>query len=1231
MDPALSKLVSGGAADDEVRVLIRLRDPARTPDLARIVSRFGDVVTARVPRGSITRLWADDTTWSVKAPHAYAPEVESLTEEGPGAATTTVPTAYTGHGVVLGVADWGCDFAHPDLRNADGTTRLLALWDQRPAAPGGAQPYGYGRIHDADRINAALARPDPYRALGYHPADFDYGAGAHGSHTISLAAGNGRGGGPRGVAPSAALVFVNLRKGETRPLGDSVELLESIDFIHRIAGRPCVISLSLGRHAGEHTGCTLVERAMDHLLAVTPGLAIVQSCGNYYQRRAHASWLLRRGETRSFAVRADSADRTTNEVDIWYEGRDTLTVEVTAPDGSQRCVVRQGEQATLTAEDRQIARVYHRACDPNNGDHQCAVFLEPHAGEGDWTIALHAEDVVDGRVHAWIERDGGCRSCQSHFDREDSDPRTTTGSIANGFRTIVVGAYDALQSDRPRAPFSSVGPTRDHRDKPDLVAPGVQVLGARSQPRDGDRNSLYVGMSGTSMAAPQVAGAVALLFEAAGRLLPIDETRRLLLAGCDPPSKDTQGLGSGYLNVEQSLAHLFAQEPTVNPIPSGLGAADLFDAYAVRRSGPGNFDVIGAPREPLQVPLRAGDLVITSPRGIPYASVSVLAGPDVLTHPQAGRGRPPGRYVAVLDGPARLVADLGGTLLPYTLILRSREDAESEPGLWVPRAERVPHAKSAGLSHVRTAPWRLVMHTIEAEPSVDGFRAMVARHPSPAHLWAMPSADLLLQVIPLDRAAYALKHPSGTVETNRSRAVQVEIWGNAANMANAPRETLDWLAERVLRPVAELVPLNLLNVKATGGRECYGARAACRMSDAEWAAFDGVCGHQHVPNNSHWDPGRLDLGYLARRAGSPAAEAETVDDAERTTASAAARLEWLDLSTTTGGDGAAHLYYLASGPPGGGGSTFRLRVTNTNTVSNFRNPRLKVRLLADDPSGKPVVIPLGGQGDKPWKIIRSEEVPDESSRVIELELDRATRWKAYDPDSPRRWIEVEYHWYEGGLGGYVAHYTATRLSFFLVAPFELLAGRKRFVEDRPLDDPAQYRGYWRLLWANADPRPATYTLSIEASASLARSGEISVTTATTLTRAKEESHTITDTAELSAGFSVQSMLTLGQKFGTSVSSGVRWNETLAKALTTVASRSRTFTQGHTERFQTSGTIPAAPPGREQVLYAYPILGLYEVPVVIYGGANGLGQATTRKTDVVPVVWLRGWGAKVELL
>jgi subtilisin family serine protease len=733
VDPALQELVEQGAPEDEVPVLLRLRDPDAPPSGARIVSRFGDVATVRVRRGAIPEVWADDTTLSVKAPYHYRPDLEvgagEAEPEAPADERRPADLTATGRGVVVGLVDWGCDFAHPDLRRADGRTRLLALWDQRPAATGLAQPYGYGRILGPGQINDALTQTDPYAALGYHPGDFDAGLGAHGTHTTSIAVGNGRGGGPLGMAPEADCVFVNMGKQEGTagaPLGSSVELLEALHFIVGTAGdRPCVINLSLGRHAGEHTGRTLVERAMDQLLAAGPGRSIVQSCGNYCDRRTHSSWRLRPGEVRRFRVEVDAEDRTTNELDLWYPGRDRLRIELRSTDGVLHTSVPRGERASVTADGREVARVYHRAFDPNNGDHQCLIYFRPDPSGPSWEVTLVAEDVVDGRVHAWIERDSGCRTCQSRFPDNEADPATTIGTIANGYRTVAVGAYDAHRPDRPIARFSSSGPTRDGRQKPDLVAPGVMVLGARSTPRDATPGPRYVRMSGTSMAAPAVTGTVALMFEAAGRPLGIEETRSALLSSCAPPDDgtDTRRLGSGHLDLEQAVAAVIepnasagdpdpADKPveslysqpeegamtaeTAVPAAGAFSVAELFDAYAgdaadLAAALHEAFAVVGKPEQALRVPIRPGDLLIARARGIPFASLSVLAGTELRSHHQFAGARwalQPGYYVTVFDGTphrrrgpaARRITDLQGVVPAHTLILRPRAPAEFTDG-----------------------------------------------------------------------------------------------------------------------------------------------------------------------------------------------------------------------------------------------------------------------------------------------------------------------------------------------------------------------------------------------------------------------------------------------------------------------------------------------------------------------------------------------------------------------
>ena len=62
----------------------------------------------------------------------------------------------SGEGVLIGIVDSGIDYENPDFRNADGTTRIAALWDQTVET--GLPPAGYnvGTEFTSQQINAAL-------------------------------------------------------------------------------------------------------------------------------------------------------------------------------------------------------------------------------------------------------------------------------------------------------------------------------------------------------------------------------------------------------------------------------------------------------------------------------------------------------------------------------------------------------------------------------------------------------------------------------------------------------------------------------------------------------------------------------------------------------------------------------------------------------------------------------------------------------------------------------------------------------------------------------------------------------------------------------------------------------------------------------------------------------------------------------------------------------------------
>lgn len=651
MDPALWELLREDLdADRELEAIIRFRHPGVEPPGVRVIARFGTVATCRIRADQVVAVRARDDVVSLKAARLLSPTLE--TEARPGPATDpdlARPTdvrrdprlTATGRGVVVAAVDWGVDPACASFRHPPGAgagTRLLSFWDQRDAAVGErAEPYGYGAVHDAAEIDRALRSPHPYRQLGYHPAIADRGRGTHGTHVLDIAAGNGLGGGPVGLAPESDLVFVHMADRDTgglANLGDSVRLLEAVHFVARTAGsRPWVVNLSVGRHGGPHNGRTLTELAFDQLLAGAPGRFIVQSAGNYYRSRTHACGTLAPGGTRSFTFVTDPADVTPNELEIWYDGRDELAVRIDAPDGSTSGSVPLDRRAEIVAGGRVVGRVYHRSADPNSGDNHVDAFLEAAGAAGTWTVTLEGRRVVRGRFDAWLERDDACPRCQARFSTPDSARTTTTGTIANSHVPLVVGAYDGHDPFRAAARFSSAGPTRDLRAKPDLSAPGVEVLAARSAAAGARGSSgLLVRKSGTSMATPHVTGSVALCLELVGDRVSAGELRRLLLDTCQPSAvpDPEHRFGRGYLDPVRltAAASRLTQPPRtltkgpVHTMPSTddsvlmTAPATALREVVYRPGGPlarwidERYAVLARPAGRLATLVRTGDLLL---------------------------------------------------------------------------------------------------------------------------------------------------------------------------------------------------------------------------------------------------------------------------------------------------------------------------------------------------------------------------------------------------------------------------------------------------------------------------------------------------------------------------------------------------------------------------------------------------------------------------------------------
>lgn len=568
----LRKPYASSTGVDEIAVIARVSDINAWENLSEVrvgatIGQLDDgssIVTARIPTARIEAVRTAAPVVSLKPAKKLRPLLDAGTAETKARSDLLPAQNRTeqGSGVVIGIVDFGCDFAHDNFRNEDGTTRILSIWDQNDTQnPSG--PFGYGRAYDSNAINHALDDPDPYVSLGYGPAeDSPFSSpGTHGTHVMDISAGNGRGSGTPGMAPNADIVFVEVAASDIpwggaqavgSSFGDSVQLLEAVKYIFDQAGdRPCVVNLSLGTNGGPHDGSTLVEQGIDSLLKQQDNRVVTIAASNSYSDGIHSGGEVTQGNHTDVSWVIPNADSTDNELEIWYHSDDIFKAELITPGGDSVGMVDLGTNGVIRDDNGEILLfVSHRNTDPNNGDNTVGIYLERRVPDGVWTVRLHGEQINNGTFHAWIERDD---RAQSSF-QQPHDNTHTLGSISCGQKTIVVGSYDAHKGQTPLSWFSSAGPTRDGRQKPEISAPGHDVAAAHSRTGTGVTRK-----SGTSMASPGMAGIAALvLAEARARQLnlSIDDLRQIIQETAQP--QEGQGewddrYGAGHIDAAAAI------------------------------------------------------------------------------------------------------------------------------------------------------------------------------------------------------------------------------------------------------------------------------------------------------------------------------------------------------------------------------------------------------------------------------------------------------------------------------------------------------------------------------------------------------------------------------------------------------------------------------------------------------------------------------------------------------
>ena len=195
-----------------------------------------------------------------------------------------------GRGILVAVLDGGIDYTHPDFRNPDGMTRILALWDQTIAAGPAPYPYGIGTEYSRETINEALASEEPAERERICPSRDISG---HGTHVTGIAAGNGRASGGRytGVAPQSDLIIVKLGNATADSFPRTTQLMMALDYVLRKSldyNRPIAVNISFGNSYGSHSGDSLLETFINDVAGVGRTV-IVTGAGNEGNADGHTS------------------------------------------------------------------------------------------------------------------------------------------------------------------------------------------------------------------------------------------------------------------------------------------------------------------------------------------------------------------------------------------------------------------------------------------------------------------------------------------------------------------------------------------------------------------------------------------------------------------------------------------------------------------------------------------------------------------------------------------------------------------------------------------------------------------------------------------------------------------------------------------------------------------------------------------------------------------------------
>ena len=427
-----------------------------------------------------------------------------------------------GAGVIVGFVDTGINYTDSLFRNADGSTRIIGIWDQtnnsdnsnnienETAKPFSAFSALYGTQYTAEEINLALNSDNPASIV---PTRDENG---HGTFLASIAAGNrDERAGFSGAAPQASIAMVKLKPAKQYLrdfylIRDGAEAYQENDimmgvsylyFLARKYSMPLVVCIPLGTNMGSHMGMSRLGQYLNQV-SLSNGSAVITAAGNETGARHHFRAVMD-ADTDEVTAELRVGEREAGfSMELWAENMGVYTVGFISPTGEvarEISVPLRGENTVSFLLEQTQITVYTQIADVSSGSQFIFMRFE-NPMSGIWRILIRNSLDIRETFHIWLPVRGFI-SDETYFLRPDPD--TTITDPGNARYPITVTAYDHTKNSIYI--HASRGYSLSGRIKPDLAAPGVNILGASVSGRRLTR------MSGTSVSAAHLAGAAAIL------------------------------------------------------------------------------------------------------------------------------------------------------------------------------------------------------------------------------------------------------------------------------------------------------------------------------------------------------------------------------------------------------------------------------------------------------------------------------------------------------------------------------------------------------------------------------------------------------------------------------------------------------------------------------------------------------------------------------------------------